>query len=317
MSSIRIRTVFFVLMATLFVMVFSASPSRAALYLNQADLDQGDDYAYNAMFDPVGFMYLKKDGLWQRGGSGVLIDSQWVLTAGHVIVGNDDLGGGISDIQFFTGHDLFGGDYQRAIADAWYIYPGFSGSHAPATGVDLGLLHLTDPVVGVDPAVLFSGEDQRGTVMHMAGFGRPGTAANGYGAFDGIKRAGNNIAQEFGGDRPPWHRAESQYWLADFNAFYDDAQPLEWQTTPGDSGGGWFAQVGGEMQLVGINSGWLGDYGDGVSTAIRTSLYNDWIYETMDSHPSVPEPSSFLMFLTGSLVFGSWSAIRRRWERAA
>jgi hypothetical protein len=64
--------------------------------------------------------------------------------------------------------------------------------------------------------------------------------------------------------------------------------------TPGDSGGGWFIDVNGEMQLAAVTSFYLGDFSYvGATGALRVSLYNDWI----DSY--VPEPTSLLLLVAG------------------
>lgn len=307
MSTKRIFSVLFVAAVVAATMGVSVDTANAAIFETAAKVQEGEIYAADPMFDSVGFMYTKIDDLWHRAGSGVLIDPEWALVAGHSLL----LGGGIeetSGVEFYLGNNLFESSTGR-IADEWYTYPGYTAGHTAGHGVDLGLIHLSEPIFSVDPAVLYNGVDLRGTLMQMAGYGSPGTAISGPGNFDGIKRAGSNIAAEFGGDRPPWHRAESQYWLADFDLFYDDLQPLEWMTSPGDSGGGWFADFDGQMQLVGINHGFLGDYGSGVSMAIRTSLYDDWINETMTS---VPEPSSIVMFASLGLTL---LLFRKRFRR--
>jgi len=83
-------------------------------------------------------------------------------------------------------------------------------------------------------------------------------------------------------------------------------------TSPGDSGAGWFANIDGQMQLVGINNGAWGEYGWGDSLALRTSLYNDWITETMGS-TAVPEPSTLVLFASGAL--GSLPFLRCQGKR--
>lgn len=272
------------------VLVFFAS-AQAGLFNSDEALAASEGYAADSRFDSVGAVYSQDSasGTWV-GGSGVLIDPEWVLTAGHnLLVWEEN-----SDVRFYFGDNIFE-SYTEMIADAWYVCPGYTVSVGGGHGVDLGLIHLSEPVLDVNPAVLYSGEDQRGTLMFMAGYGQPGTRASGPQDFDGIKRAGNNIAGNFGGDGP--YVGEPQYWLARFDpAGFPNEQSLEWQTAPGDSGAGWFADIGNESMLVGINSFEAGNYN--WSGALRVSLYNHWIYSTM----GVPEPATIALLATGAVT---------------
>ncbi|HQH29113.1 MAG TPA: hypothetical protein PLP17_17095, partial [Oligoflexia bacterium] len=152
---------------------------------------QPEAFAADPMFDPVGFFYLNMADGWHRGGSAVLIAPDWLLTAGHNLFGSDGAGGGISELRFYTGGRLLEGYDHQVIAEQWLIYPGFSPDSGLGHGVDLGLIHLSEPIVDIAPAVLFSGEDQRDTLMYMAGYGQPGTYSTGLQPFDGRQRAGS------------------------------------------------------------------------------------------------------------------------------
>ena len=111
-------------------------------------------------------------------------------------------------------------------------------------------------------------------------------------------RAGSNLATNFGGDGP-YAFAEPQYWIAQFDPLgFPNVQPLEWQSAPGDSGAGWFANIDGQSILVGINSFEAGSYT--ASGAIRVSRYDEWIQTTM---ADVPEPSTLILVASGSLAF--------------
>ena len=216
------------------------------------------------------------NGLWTAG-SGVLIAPDWVLTAGHNISGMGVHGGGISAVNFYLGTNIFQSS-TLSVADAWYPYPGYSydPSGLQGSGSDIGLIHLSQPIVDVAPAVLFSGEDLVGTHVYMAGFGQPAVAGGTLGACDGIKRAAENIADRIGGIT-----VESQYWLAEFGPPWNaDFLPLEAGVTPGDSGGSWFNDQG---QIVGISSFVRGDYLNygSSSGAIRVSQYGDWINDNV------------------------------------
>jgi len=292
-----------------FALLIFVAPAQGAMFETAAALTASETYAGDPRFQSVGYLAGQVPaGGYEFAGSAVLISPEWVLTAGHVITRSDN--SGYSDMMFSIDADILGGDPPVYYgADAWFAYPGFQGTAPLGTNHDIGLVHLATPVTEVEPAVLFTGVDQRETLVHMAGYGYPGTASTGVGDFDGLKRAGDNVASGFGGDRPSWSSFESQYWLAPFLYQDSDLQPLEWLSTPGDSGAGWFAEIGGEMQLVGINHGVSGSYGMfSDSMAIRVSLYADWINETT----GVPEPGTFSLLAVAGVVAVWWEGRRRR-----
>jgi hypothetical protein len=259
-------------------------------------------FAADPRVQSVGWVSEFTSGVYYVAGSGVLIDPSWVLTAGHVILGTDN--NGFAGMRFRLGSSVYGTPTASVVADAWFPYPGYLSTMTTGTGSDIGLIHLSSPITSITAAERFRGTDQRYTQMYMSGYGDPGTSATGPLAFDGIKRAGTNIAEDLG-----FGSVESQYWLSNF-AYPggSDLQPLEWGTAPGDSGCGWFADIDGRSQLVGVNDFMWRNYGaGGYSGAIRVSLYNDWIDTTM---ASVPEPGSI-----GILVIGAFGLLRRRRHR--
>lgn len=294
------------------VIVFAAlcgfsGKSRAAVIRHDVPSSAYENFFLDPRFQSVGWLLGQNETGNYVAGSAVLIAPDWVLTAGHVI---DNPTLGIYDNMWFSLSDsIYTEPPAYVFADQLIVYPGYSGSQQYGTGVDLGLLHLSSPVTGVTPAERFRGTDQRGTLMFTAGFGTLGTGTSGLGAYDGIGRAGSVIAETFASD-PPGVYGESQYWNAEMHIPLDAlAQPLEWQTSPGDSGGGWFANIDGRFQLVGIDSYYRGFYGyGGDSGAIRVSLYNDWI----DSHvAAVPEPSTFAYVIAAAMTGGIVRLIRR------
>ena len=271
--------------------------SKAQAGIMRHDVPEQDylDFAADSMFQSAGAVWANWDDGWHQA-TGVLIHPEWVLTAGHPLLGNDDLGGGISEVRFYTGADSYQWEH-KVFADQWFAYDGYTAARPSGTGVDLGLIHLVDPIFDIVPAEIYRGTDTRDTLMHMAGYGDHGFAGSST-SFDGLKRAGNNVANAFGGDFGYWS-IEEQFWIADFE-LPGRAEPLEWQGAPGDSGSPWFAELDGRMQLVGISSFTKGDLNYGSSTgAVRTSLYTDWIDEHVNP---VPEPSTLAMML-GMLPF--------------
>ena len=98
--------------------------------------------------------------------------------------------------------------------------------------------------------------------------------------------------------------------LADFGpAWGTSTLPLEMQGSNGDSGGGWFADMGNNMQLIGLTAFGRGDNDN--TGVIRPAVYKEWINQYVPS-ASTPEPSSVVLLLT-SVPF----ALRRLRERRA
>lgn len=205
--------------------------------------------------------------------SGVLIASNWVLTAGHVV----------SDTTSLT-FNIGGGTY---IGKSWISHPKWGGD--VLKGYDIGLVQLTDDVTGIMPAERYEGNDELDKVGTSVGFGRTGTGLTGDVVYDGKKRAGQN-------DIDVWLRTPGRtprVFMSDFdnpagteNAWGRSSSTpldLEYLIAPGDSGGGVFANFGGSELLIGIHSfgaaydGTIdSDYGD-ISGHTRVSVFNKWI----------------------------------------
>ena len=82
---------------------------------------------------------------------------------------------------------------------------------------------------------------------------------------------------------------------------------------PGDSGGGWFIDANGELQLASVTSAsnaTANAHGYGFITA-ASRLDIDWINTTRTT--AVPEPGSFILFAAGASLL----ALRRRRKRTS
>jgi len=193
-------------------------------------------------------------------GGCTLIAPSWAVTAAHVAAG---LAPG-SEIEF---------ESRRYAVSRVFIHP--EGASRPGTppDVDLALIELREPVAGIEPAALYTGRDEVGKTVFLAGYGDYGLETTGFQHTDNRRRAVTNVVDDAGP-------------LRIFMTF--DAPPagttLEGVGGPGDSGGPAFIDEGGRLFLAGVSSasmnGKPGKYGV-VDVYTRISSYVPWIEATM------------------------------------
>ena len=195
---------------------------------------------------------------WRQGGgafaaSGVLISNDWVLTAAHVVEGNNFQGGGITNLTF----RVEGSTYS---AQEWFTHPNWQSSNGDLdAGADIGLIQLQSTVRGVEPATLYEGRNERGKIGTIVGFGDTGTGLTGATESNDIKRAGKNVIDVvgrsyFGNDRLMATDFDNPNTGRDSSLGSRFPIDLEYSAARGDSGGGLFIEVGNEDQLAGIIS---------------------------------------------------------------
>lgn len=268
--------------------------------------DNSDPLAYEALADafPSTRWVANRDGAdpWDYG-SAVLIAPQWALTAGHVAFNDNDLP--YEDFVFGLGSNYMTDPGETVNVAQVFRHPEYSINDPLGSSPDIAILYLETPITSVDPVNRFYGEDQSRSDVYFSGYGLPGTPATGVGAADGKQRAAAGYIFGFGVPG----EVSSDYLDVPFFPSGPYYRLMGGVVTKYDSGGGMYINVGGEMLLNGILALNVDGYDYwGASEAVRISLVNDWIDETMTT---VPEPSTLLLLLGGAPAL----LLRRRRER--
>jgi len=253
--------------------------------------DDVPDSNYTALaaspeYDPVG-MYTSSG---PYSGSGVLIAPDWVLLTAHEL--------------FLASSGIFTINGTAYTSTQLISYPTWTYGKV-IDDYDIGLVHLSSPVVGVTPATLYTGSSEMGLTGTYIGYGLTGTGLTGYQASLGIQeRACQNVLD--GNFNEPSVLLGSDFdnpnnpadnWWGDPTPL-----PLEGCVAPGDSGGGVFITIDSQTYLAGIigfvaavDGNANSDYGD-LSGSARVSAFVPWIEST------IPEPPASALLAGAGLV---------------
>lgn len=227
--------------------------------------DDRDDSRYLELAD--GYPMVCRVG----GGMGTLIDSIWVLTAGHVAY---DATPEQTVIRF--------GQREVVVAQV-VVHPDFAveGKHR-----DIGLIKLAQPVLDVPVAHLYRNQDELGSQNTFVGDGYTGTGIDGPTKGERVMRAAHNTVDSV-----------SSGWLRYTFDAPPDGDDLEGISGPGDSGGPALLVKGDSLFVIGVSA-----YNDGNPECTygshefycRVSDEVDWLDGVM-SGQITPEPRSRMM----------------------
>jgi hypothetical protein len=235
---------------------------------------------------------------WGYAGCATLIAPDWVLTAAHSLVA-------ASSATFTINGTSYG-------SSGLFLNPGWQNGN-PLAGYDFGLVHLSAPVLGINPATLYTGSSEFGQIATFVGFGFTGTGLTGYRTLDNRKRAFQNVIDgDFGNPGVLLASDFDNPRSAADNAFGDAAPVgLEGSVAPGDSGGGVFLTIDSQTYLAGVisfvantDASGNSDYGD-VNGFGRVSAFTPWILST------IPEPSASVLLGTAGLGLAAWRLFRK------
>lgn len=222
--------------------------------------------------------------------SAAILNSGWAITAWHNISSAVPFGTVTIDVSTGSNFNTNRGQVSRVLEYIPYPGNGVLNPNLP----DLCLLRLSDPLVGVQNAVI--GSAFAGDAMTMVGFGRYGSPAVGSLPQDGNVRAFRGTVRASNID------GYSNLYYQQANIGSTPVLALEGRGLGGDSGGAVFNSAGHLVGLMEASTNGTGIVGVTTFSQLDTPQINAWITST------IPTPGTAA--LIG--VMGAGLALRRR-----
>ncbi|MAE62089.1 MAG: hypothetical protein CMJ49_12115 [Planctomycetaceae bacterium] len=228
-------------------------------------------------------------------GSAVAISPRHILTAAHLLDGNND---GIIDAlpASITFRLNAGGNFSDTIkASGALIHPDFTGFLNPSLNDDLAIVVFDEMIPATVPVYeMLSEEIGLGTEVTMVGYGRSGygdvgesVASNG-----SVKRTGRNVVDVLGPNDEPFGPTSKETFFYDFDGPFGTYNALGGPTlgnrietiiAPGDSGGPSLMFDGEQYLVAGINT-FVGHTPSLFSTTgggMALLAYYDWLVDNV------------------------------------
>ena len=265
-----------ILVMSIMLLSFTTS-SFFGMIRHDVDIKRYREIGRQPDFDCVGRYAISETD--ENYAAGVLISSQWVLTAAHFV--EDSSVWKFGD-NFYRTKRIFKHPKLQTITE-----------EAQFDGWDMALVELDRPVMNVKPAERYRGTNELIKTITKIGYGYIGNGRDGLSIpRKQEKLGGQNIIDAIGGTFEG-RKFSTSVMVCDFdNPENPDSNrfgspiPLELEIggSKGDSGGGVFMNDHGKAVLVGIVSGALNrqiKYGSVMALA-RVSKANEWIDSVID-----------------------------------
>lgn len=335
------------------VTLLAVAPARAILIDNSWNFTASNtlatDFVNFPAFQATGQVGIT-EGANTFNGTGVLVGTDWVLTAAH-----NWNNAAVTALTFTIGGTLYNGDLaQRFQHPLWNASPPplANATVGISQGWDIALFRLTAPVAGIAPAQIYTGTDELNSQVYTLGFGRIGTGTaasmdNVGGAIHAISNTVDRATSQVSGIYPGgqlFYDFDSGVAAGNtlltaglpdngmFNTVLDpagtifgatstatqvtrNASIIEGGTAQGDSGGPTFILDGGAWKVAGVTS-WGINPADNYGT---NGLYGDVTSVTRVSqhvawiNSVIPEPLSAGMMIPAITLLGT--ICRRRPSR--